>query len=80
MEGHEDGSVEIVTYAAEIREPYMGNSVPISVHIYFRGGEIIRVELENPEGMKMTANMTDRVKMDARSWQRLTRIYRDVSP
>ena len=55
MEGPEEGGVDVVVYTAEIREPYMGNSVPVSVHIYRRGGRIVHVQIENPERIKVVA-------------------------
>ncbi|GAG77428.1 unnamed protein product [marine sediment metagenome] len=71
------GGVDITVYSAEIREPFMGNSVPVSVLIYRRGGRIVHVEFENPEGMRAGAKCTDNYAMAIGVFNRM---FKDVSP
>ena len=77
MERPEVGGVDITVYSAEIREPFMGNNVPVSIHIFRRSGRIVHIEFENPEGMRVAAKHTDSYAM---AIEVFNRIYKDVSP
>ncbi len=44
----------ILEYEADVREPYMGNTLPVKVLIKTSGGEVVDVEVETHEGGRRT--------------------------
>ncbi len=50
----------------------MGNSVPLSVYIYVEKGEVVFVEVENPEKMKTTAKRSRAYSINAKAFHRAT--------
>lgn len=44
-------------FEAQIREPYMGNSMPVKAMIYLEKDGIKKVEIENPEGIRIGAKL-----------------------
>ena len=55
----------------------MGNEVPITVYVYVRNGKVRRVELENPEGIKVSAKWLETFMMDSKLYSKM---FTDVSP
>ena len=52
-----EGSVTLKhTYSVDIREPYMGNTVPLFVEVYTLGERVVLVEVCNPEGARASAS------------------------
>ena len=58
--------IGVLVFEAEVREPYMGNAVPISVLIYQRKGDVAKVEVRNPEGMDIAAKFVSSTTMSER--------------
>jgi hypothetical protein len=56
LEGYE---ICITTYEIQIREPYMGNTLPLIIHIKTDVEGIVEVEVENSEGIKKLANLVE---------------------
>lgn len=71
------GGISVLTFQADLREPYMGNEVPITVYVYVRNGKVRRVELENPEGIKVSAKWLETFMMDSKLYSKM---FTDVSP
>ena len=42
-----------------MREPYMGNTLPLTIHIKTDVEGIVEVEVENSEGIKKLANLVE---------------------
>lgn len=60
MVGHgEEGRVKgkVYHFEATIREPYMGNQVPLKVRVLITSKEKVVVYLENPEGIVVRASV-----------------------
>lgn len=47
-------------FQADMRDPYMGNTLPVIVHIYRdEDGYLMRVTVVSPEGIEMPAKRID---------------------
>jgi hypothetical protein len=42
----------ILEFESEMREPYMGNTLQVVVFVQIENGEIIKLVLESPEGIR----------------------------
>lgn len=72
MEGSKEGRIDVVVFCSQVRDPYMGNSIPLSVYIYIEKGEVVFVEVENPERMKITAKKSRAYSINAKAFHRAT--------
>lgn len=72
MEGSKEDSIAVVVYEAQIREPFMGNIIPISILLYVEKGKVIFIEVENPEKMKITAKEDRTYYINAKAFHRAT--------
>lgn len=61
MEGNEESRVE--EFKGDMREPYMGNTVPVKVRLIYKGDELSKVVLVNPEGIRTLMEPTRRFIM-----------------
>lgn len=57
MEGSKDGRVRIEA-EGDMREPYMGNTVPVKVYVDLRDGKVDAITLVNPEGIQTRMQIT----------------------
>ena len=67
MEGHEDGRlVRTEEFTTEIREPYMGNTVPLTIIVktMYRSGFHSVVEVQGPEDFRRVATLFNRKTPD----------------
>lgn len=53
----------VLEFSCDIREPYMGNTIPIKAQIFIQGGKIVKVFLINSEGMRTLMKLERRFIM-----------------